>query len=74
MRVRMLVKISGGRGDGTDWPAPGEELEVDGVEGRHLCAAGLAQPVAEERAAESRPAPDTAEKRAVKPRGTGQKG
>jgi hypothetical protein len=50
VRVRMLVKISGGRGDGSDWPAPGDPLEVDDDEGAQLCAAHLAVPVVEERA------------------------
>ena len=47
MRIRMLVGISGGRGDGTPWPAAGETLEVDTAEGMQLCAAQLAVPVAE---------------------------
>src|SRR5262250_2326262 len=42
MLIRMLVKISGGRGDGTDWPDPGGVLEVDDDEGAHLCAGRLA--------------------------------
>ena len=42
----MLYAISGGRGDGTPWPAAGEELAVDDEEGAQLCAARLAVPVA----------------------------
>lgn len=45
MKVRMKVGISGTR-SGVDWPAPGGELEVDDEEGMHLCAGGLAEPVA----------------------------
>jgi hypothetical protein len=45
MRVRMLVSISGGRGDGTVWPHAGGELDVDDAEGAELCAARLAVPV-----------------------------
>jgi hypothetical protein len=48
MKVRMRVKISGGRGDGTQWPDPGSVLETDKDEGAALCSAGLAVPVAEE--------------------------
>lgn len=48
MKVRMIVPISGGRGDGTEWPHPGGILEVDDEEGRHLCQARLAVPVADE--------------------------
>ena len=40
----MQTGISGGRGDGTAWPAPGEILVVSDEEGRALCAAGLAIP------------------------------
>lgn len=47
MKIRMKAGISGGRGDGTAWPAPGGILEVDDREGAELCAAGLAEPVAE---------------------------
>ena len=49
----MLFPISGGRGDGTPWPAVGETLVVDTAEGAQLVAAGLAVPVVEERAAET---------------------
>lgn len=48
MKVRMLVGISGGRGDGSPWPHPGQVLEVDDAEGAHLCAGRLAVPVAED--------------------------
>ena len=44
----MYSKISGGRGDGTAWPDPGVPFYVDDAEGAHLCAGGLAYPVAEE--------------------------
>ena len=42
MRVRMLTGISGGRGDGTEWPPPGGELDVGDEEGRALIQAGHA--------------------------------
>lgn len=46
MKVRMKVGISGTR-SGVEWPPPGQTLEVDDEEGMHLCAGGLAEPVAE---------------------------
>ncbi len=60
MKIRMLIKISGGRGDGTDWPDPGADFYVDDAEGTHLCAARLAVPVAEEPYTEVRSEPDPA--------------
>ena len=57
MKVRMLAKISGGRGDGSDWPEPGGELDVGDEEGAHLCAAQLAVPVPVEERAVEIPAP-----------------
>lgn len=59
----MVVGVSGGRGDGSPWPEAGGEIEVDDEEGAALCAARIAVPVAAERKAETRPAPDAAEKR-----------
>ena len=52
MKVRMKLYISGGRADGSDWPPPGGVVEVEDREGAELCAAGIAEPVAEERKAE----------------------
>ena len=49
----MKVYVSGGRADGSDWPPSGGVLEVEDREGAELCAAGLAEPVAEERKAET---------------------
>ena len=78
MKIRMKVGISGGRADGTYWPAAGETLEVDDREGAELCAAGLAEPVAEkekpaetpeqplEARTEERTAPKVARSRAAK--------
>lgn len=56
MKVRMLVGISGGRGDNTPWPGPGDTLTVDDAEGRHLIQARLA--VAVEEPAERAVIPD----------------
>ena len=47
MKIRMRVSISGTR-SGVDWPPAGSVMEVDDVEGMHLCAGGLAEPVAED--------------------------
>ena len=47
MKIRMLESISGGRADGRAWPPYGGEIEVPGAEGRDLCAAQLAVPVAD---------------------------
>jgi len=41
-RVHMLQHISGGRGDGTEWPHRGESLECDDAEARFLVTARLA--------------------------------
>ena len=59
MKVAMRIKISGGRGDLTDWPDPGVPFYVDDAEGAQLCAGGLAYPVAEEPFTEFRDAPVT---------------
>jgi hypothetical protein len=49
-----------------DYPPVGEVLETNEHHAADLCRQGAAVPVAEERKAEERPAPDTAEKRAPK--------
>jgi hypothetical protein len=56
----MKQQITGSR-DGQRWPAKGETLVVPDAEGAELCAAGLAEPVVEDRV-EKRPA-KRAEKR-----------
>ena len=43
-RVRMLVDISGGRGDGTEWPRYGAVLECGDHEAARLVAGGHAEP------------------------------
>ncbi len=53
MKLRMIMQMSGPRPDGTDWPGFGEPLETSEAEGADLVAAGIAVPVAEERAVES---------------------
>lgn len=35
--VRMVTQMSGTRGDGSDWPAPGQTLWVTEEEARALC-------------------------------------
>ena len=65
MKVRMTIGISGGRGDGTDWPLPGGVLEVSDREGAELCAAGLAEPVADLAEKTEKAVPPAAEERAT---------
>jgi len=48
VKVKLKVPMSGTRG-GVDWPPVNTEIEVDDDEGAHLCAAGIAEPVVEER-------------------------
>lgn len=75
MKVRMTEdrRGAGGWHDGKQWrdyPPPGEVLDTTDVHGAQLCAQGDAEPVTEERGAETRPAPDTAEKRVPRSRTT----
>ena len=66
----MLVAISGGRPDGTPWPAAGEIIEVGDAEGAELCRSDphhdkpMAVPVYEERAETAVPKSDPPEVRA----------
>ncbi len=62
MRVKMLHEISGTR-DGVDWPPIGGEVDLPDEEGAELCAMGSAEPVAEKKTAEKRPAASKAETR-----------
>lgn len=60
----MRVSLSGGRGDGTQWPPAGGTLDVGDREGMELCTAGLAVPVTDdEDGPETRPAAEAAEHR-----------
>lgn len=56
----MRIKISGGRGDLTEWPDPGVPFHVSDEEGAQLCAGGMAYPVAEESYTETRSDPEPA--------------
>src|SRR5260221_14377790 len=60
VKIRMLIKISGGRGDGTEWPDPGADFYVDAAESAHLCAPGPAVPVEEGSYTEYRASTDRA--------------
>jgi len=64
VKVRLKVPMSGLRG-GVDWPPVGSEMDVDDEEGAHLCQAGIAEPVVEEKRTEKAVAPEP-EKRAEK--------
>lgn len=46
MWVQMLLTISGGRHDGTQWPPRGWIFEIGDAEGRDLVAGGMAVQVA----------------------------
>lgn len=65
MHIRMRSHISGTH-DGQPWPRPGGVVEVGDTEGAQMCAAGLAEPVADEQTPERAIAPP-AEKRDVVP-------
>lgn len=56
MKVRMKAHISGYR-NGVRWPEVGEEKTLPDNEAADLCAAGLAEPVAEKAKAEKAVAP-----------------
>jgi hypothetical protein len=64
MKIRMVEERTGPRHDGRAWPPRGEDFYVEDDEGAAICGAGWAVPAAEERAAETRPAPATEETRA----------
>ncbi len=64
MKVRLKIQITGTR-DNKSWPAPGKTVELPDAEGAKLCAAGLADPVVEDRS-EKRPAVKRAETRTKK--------
>jgi len=53
MKVRIVQQMSGTRSDGYPWPAANAILVVGDREGAELCAAGIAEPVAEHRTAET---------------------
>jgi hypothetical protein len=67
--VKMISPPAGGWHDGEGWreyPPAGEVIVLEDEHADHEVAAGRAEYVkAETRSAETRPAPDTAEKRTV---------
>jgi hypothetical protein len=67
VKIAMRIKISGGRGDLTEWPDPGVPFWVDDEEGRQLCAGGMAYPVAEDAPVETRADPEPAPAAVAKP-------
>jgi hypothetical protein len=48
MKVRIVNRPTGLR-NGRDWPDAGEVLEVDDVSGADMCAAGIGEPVVEDK-------------------------
>lgn len=63
MKVRMKTQITGSR-NGVRWPAAGGEVDLPDNEAADLCAAGLAEPMVEDRVEKAVPS-----KRAEKRRG-----
>lgn len=63
MKVRIVNRPTGLL-NGREWPEAGETLEVTDEHGADMCAAGIAEPVVEDRS-EKRPAAKRAEKRAA---------
>jgi hypothetical protein len=70
VKVRMKVGISGSR-NGRPWPDIGEEVTLPDQEGKEMCEAGLAEPVAEKPKAETREA-KTEERKADTPPSTSE--
>lgn len=66
MKVRMLIDVSGAR-NGQPWPPRGQDVDLPDDEAAGLCAAGIAEPVAEPDADVEKAVPDDdAETRAAK--------
>jgi len=61
----MKVEVSGTR-NGKLWPRRGEVVDLPDTEGADLCAAGLAEPVADTRVEKAVAPPAEMRKRAVK--------
>jgi hypothetical protein len=63
VKIRMKADISGAR-NGRPWPRRGDTIDVPDGEGADLCAAGIAEPVADKgRKTETATPADDAEKR-----------
>lgn len=56
MKIRMTVEMSGTR-NGQPWPGRGTVAELPTAEAAHLCASGVAEPVAEPETVETATAP-----------------
>ena len=72
MKVKMTHRLETQWFEDGEWrsyPDKGEELETNAAHAADLCAQGYAKPVAEERKAETRPAPESSEKRAAAKKG-----
>lgn len=63
----MKVDISGTR-NGVEWPRAGGTVELPDNEAAKLCAARIAEPVADEKPVETATVPDDAETRAPRQR------
>lgn len=62
MKVKMKIAISGTR-NGEPWPRTGEKTDLPDQEAAELCAAGLAEPVAENEKIEKAVKTEATEKR-----------
>lgn len=58
MKLKMKVEVSGNRGDGTEWPSRGGEIEVPDAEGADLVASDMAVEVKAEKKAEKKVEPE----------------
>jgi len=67
MKIRMKTQIVGAR-NGVRWPPSGSEIELPEREAAKLCAAGLAEPVAEPEPVETAIPPKAEEREDDKPR------
>jgi len=55
MKIRMKLQIVGSR-DGVSYPAAGETMDLPDNEAAKLCAAGLAEPIKDDKTEKAVPA------------------
>lgn len=66
MKIRMKITVTGTR-NGVDWPNKGTILDLPDDEARHYVEAGMAEPVADFRDAETAVVPKAEERAEKKP-------
>ncbi|MET7479539.1 hypothetical protein ABZT17_34970 [Streptomyces sp. NPDC005648] len=64
MKIRMKTTVSGSR-NGVPWPPRGGTVELPDDEAASMCAAGMAEPLADDEDVETATEPDDAETRAL---------